>query len=127
LQVETEPGSSPNLYLAARYTLPVLPGFRVTLPDDALWLLGLQGGDRLGFETSFAQVNFEPVSLGKMPERLLDLEPDGTLTLPDSLSGLAESGFPFDQVRLIVTFSPLPAFRIDPWTEELIEKGLSSP
>jgi hypothetical protein len=104
---------SPKLFVKASYDVPVLPGFRVRLPDDALWVLGLRGGGRLAWKTSLAQITFEPVPADWDPgKRLWDLEPDGTLALPDSLRNVPESWLPIERVSLTVTLSPEPEFQI---------------
>lgn len=112
--------SPTEFFVEAEYLLPVEPGPRVTLPEEALWALGLAGGERLVAEACLADVRFAasaaslPGGSGKRLE--VDLEPGGILTLPDSLR--VETVLrPQAQVLLTVTLSPRPAFRITQWVE----------
>jgi hypothetical protein len=108
------------LFVEAEYRLPVEPGLRVTLPEEALWALGFESGERLVAEAHLADIRFA-ASAAALPggsgKRLTAaLEPGGSLALPDSLR--VESVLrPQAQVRLIVTLSPQPAFRITQWVE----------
>ncbi len=117
---EEEPRRPAELFVEAEYRLPVEPGLRVTLPEEALWALGLAAGERLVAEALLADVRFAasaaslPGSSGKRLE--VDLEPGGILALPDSLH--VETVLrPQAQVLLTVTLSPRPAFRITQWVE----------
>jgi hypothetical protein len=109
-----------ELFIEAEYRLPVEPGPRVTLPAEALWALGLAAGERLVAEALLADVRFAasaaspPGSHGR--SLAVDLEPGGILALPDSLR--VETVLrPQAQVRLVITVSPRPSFRITQWVE----------
>jgi hypothetical protein len=117
---EDERRSPTEFFVEAEYLLPVEPGLRVTLPEEALWALSLEAGDRLVAAALLADVRFAasaaslPGSPGTRSE--VDLEPGGILALPDSLR--VETVLrPQAQVRLRVTLSPQPAFRITQWVE----------
>ncbi|MBW8875935.1 MAG: hypothetical protein JF614_13295 [Acidobacteria bacterium] len=106
----------PELLLQAGYLLPVLPGFQVMLPEDLLWMLDLEKGDRLACKPGLATADFEPCELKKPPEGWhgVELGPGGLLSLPDSLrvpSALKANA----QVRLEVTLSPQATFRVTHW------------
>jgi hypothetical protein len=107
---------SPELSLEAAYTLPVLPGFRVSLPHDALWVLGIGEGDLLAFRSSLATVDFEPLTEGEHLESrsVVALEPGGSLSLPESLRADLQADA---RVRLTVTVSPKIALRLALWVE----------
>lgn len=118
--VEDERPGPAEFFVQAEYLLPVEPGLRVTLPEEALWALGLEAGERLVGEAHLADVRFA-ASAASLPnnsgKRLaVDLQPGGILALPDSLR--VETVLrPQAQVRLIVTVSPQPTFRITQWVE----------
>jgi hypothetical protein len=106
-------------HLKAHYLLPVLPGFRVMLPEDLLWVFDLGPGDQLACKTSLAMAEFEPLELKKKPpegRRPVALGPGGLLTLPDSLR-VASTLKPNAQVRLEVTFSNRVTFQVRPWAQ----------
>ncbi len=112
LQMDAEPPSSPFLFVVKEYTLPILSRDRVVLPEEALWLLGLQGGARLACKASLSQAEFEPASRAKSLKGLswIDVEPDGTLPLPATLRRvLVEESIPYTNVQLKLTPS---GFRI---------------
>jgi hypothetical protein len=73
--------------LEAHYMLPILPGFRVMLPDNLLWILDLGKGDQLAYETQMIVAEYVPWELRKPPEglSLTELGPGGLLALPDAL------------------------------------------
>lgn len=115
LQVEKQTPSPSVLSVAKEYTLPILSGGRVLLPEEALWLTGLRGGGRLACQTYLGEAHFEPAKrVGHPGERFwVELEPDGALTLPESMRKYAEER-PFDQVLLSVSS---PQFQIRLWAD----------
>jgi hypothetical protein len=132
LRAEVNPGGSeltlepagerrrpPELILEAGYLLPVLDGFRVSLPADALWVLGLGEGDQLACKPSLATAEFDPFAQVERLEgrSLVELGPGGLLSLPESLrvpAALKANA----RVRLIVSYSPRVAIRVTQWIED---------
>jgi hypothetical protein len=94
----------------------VLPGFRVMLPADVLWVLDLGEGDELACKPSLAMAEFEPCELKKplKDRNVVELGPGGFLPLPESLRVPAALK-PDAHVRLEVTFSPWAALRVTQW------------
>ncbi|HYX26812.1 MAG TPA: hypothetical protein VFC23_21850 [Thermoanaerobaculia bacterium] len=81
-----------EVFLEARYFLPVEPGFRVTLPADVLWGLSLADGDALVCETWLATAELK--AKGRAGGRKVEVEPGGKLTVPEAirLPRLSEPG-----------------------------------
>jgi hypothetical protein len=115
LQVKEQPPSPLILSVKKEYTLSILPGSRVILPDEALWLTGLRGGGRLACKAALGIADFEPAAqVGHLEGRFwVDLEPDGTLLLPESLRNDAENK-PYDCVLLTINS---PRFQLRLWVE----------
>jgi hypothetical protein len=107
--------STERFHVEARYKVPLAPDLRVTLPEEALWVLGLSPGDRLEGAEFFAEVR-----VGRRlsdPNRIaLGMESGGALRLPESMRILRE-GKTGGNALLIITLSPQPAFRITPWMD----------
>jgi hypothetical protein len=116
LSAERERFSSPRFFARAEYLLPVEPDLKVSLPAEALWALGLAEGDRLDCKAFLAEAGFAPAAQrkGSGKPNQIDLGPGGTLALPDSMR-VSTVLRPQARVRLIVTLSPRPAFRITQW------------
>lgn len=129
LSTAEEERRGPQLFVQAEYLLPVEPGPRVTLPAEALWALGLSGGERLIGKHSLADARFaaNAASLpgkGRGKRFEVDLEPGGILTLPESLR--VETVLrPQARVEFVVTLSPHPEFRITQWVERLAAQSRS--
>ncbi len=102
---------SAGLFLEAAYTLLPEAGAQVRLPEDLLWVAGLQEGDALTCETSLGQVDFEPFVESKTLERgaLVHLGPGGTLRVPDSFLRELRPGW---RIRLTAVFNPQAALRL---------------
>lgn len=116
--LEPAAGRRPSfkLFLEAKYALPVESGSRVSLPEDVLWVLGLEEGDLLACKTSLATVDLEPYTqLEPLAGRsLAALGPGGTLSLPEPfLRDLRRE----QRILLTVTFSPEPALRLTYWID----------
>ncbi len=109
-----------GLAVEARYKVPIDSDLRVTLPKEALWALGLSPGDRLAGKAFLGEVAFGPpwqgLDYGSKLE--LELEPDGTLLLPESLRIITES-LPRAQALLIATVSQRPSFQITQWVDPM--------
>ena len=112
---------SSQFFVQAEYLLAVEPGLRVSLPEEALWALGLAAGERLVGEAYPADVRFAASTAalragGRGKRITVDLEAGGSLALPESLR--VETVLrPQARVRLIVTLSPRPEFTITQWLE----------
>ncbi|HEX3554470.1 MAG TPA: hypothetical protein VIA62_14700 [Thermoanaerobaculia bacterium] len=105
---------SEEIFLEACYTLPVEPGFRVTLPADVLWALSLKEGDVLVSKGCLATAEIRTLarSLERSPRgkglagcRLSELEPGGKVSLPDAVRVPALSQ-PDARIHLKVILSP---------------------
>ena len=64
----------PEVLLQARYLLPVLPGFRVMLPADLLWVLDFGEGDELALDSL---LRFYGVSLSDLEALLQEAQGGG--------------------------------------------------
>ncbi|HEX4963081.1 MAG TPA: hypothetical protein VF173_19780 [Thermoanaerobaculia bacterium] len=118
LEPEENWWSPVELYLSTSYVLPVLPGVKVALPAEALWLLKLRDGDRLACETKLAFATFEPASEELKPGwRLVEIEPGGVLSLPGSLRD-PEVLKRFKRVLLTLAVTcRQAAFDVRPWMD----------
>jgi hypothetical protein len=96
--------------------LPILPGFRVMLPEDLLWVLDLEKGDQLAYETRMIVAEYVPWELRAPPEGLclIALGPGGLLALPDALR-IPSALKPNAQVRLRVFWGDGVRLEIRPW------------
>lgn len=111
LEPSTQRRTSTGIFLEARYELPVENGSRVSLPEDVLWVLGLEEGDLLACKTSLGDADFEPLTqIEPLRGRtLVTMGAGGVLPLPEPLLRGLRPGW---RMRLTVTFSPEPAFRL---------------
>jgi hypothetical protein len=107
----------PSFFVSAKYKVPLAPDLRVTFPPEALWALAFSPGARLAGRSWFAQVEAGVTwreAGGKSIE--LELEPGGTLRLPESMRIILH-GKPQGNALLEITLSPQPAFKITQWVD----------
>jgi hypothetical protein len=112
----------PSFFLEARYKVPLAPDLRVTFPEEALWALALSPGDHLAGKSSFATVDagtfLQEPGCGKSIE--LELEPGGTLRLPESMRIILHDK-PEGNALLTLKLSPQPGFQITQWVDGYME------
>jgi hypothetical protein len=108
--------SPPTLYLEAAYVLPVEDGCLLRLPQDVLWVLGLDEGDLLAYSSFLGTADFEPFAQGEplKGRSLAELRSGGALLLPRPL---LHDLRPDWRIRLTVSFDPEPSFRLTYYVE----------